>query len=133
MSGLNDRAMDFLADYITGSHITWCSVLTDTTLTTTLTTYNTYNSRKFSDYDLLVFIFGYSIENARRTIVMPSYYWQSNITIDENVLHGASASTPSSYQVCTLNVRYNSDTSIRANIGGSGAIKHLQISGAKFK
>ena len=108
------------------------SIMTDTTLTSTETTYNTYSSRKFSDYTLIIFKMGSSSSDVRRTVVLPTSLWNSGKTINENVLHGATASSVSSYSVTPITIKYNGDTSIKANVGGAGAINHLEIIGIKF-
>lgn len=108
------------------------AVISDTPLTTTASAYNTVNSRKFSDYDLLVFKLGNSVTDTRRTVVLPSNIWSSGWTINEGVLHGSTVSTPSSYQYSSFSITYKSDTSITASVNGSATITHLAIYGLKL-
>lgn len=109
------------------------SIMLDTTLSSTETTYNTYSSRKFSDYTLIIFRFGASSADIRRTVVMPTSLWNSGKTINESILHGSTATSAASYNVTPIIVKYNSDTSIKANVGGAGSINHLEIVGIKFE
>ncbi len=108
------------------------SIMTDTTLSSTETTYNTYSSRKFSDYTLIIFKMGSSSSDVRRTVVVPTSLWNNGKTINESVLHGATASTASSYSVTPITIKYNNDTSIKASVGGAEAINHIEIIGIKF-
>lgn len=108
------------------------SIMVDTTLTSTETTYNTYSSRKFSDYTLIIFKMGSSSSDVRRTVVLPTSLWNSGKTINESVIHGATASSASSYSVTPITIKYNNDTSIKASVSGAVAINHLEIIGIKF-
>lgn len=108
------------------------SIMVDTTLTSTETTYNTYSSRKFSDYTLIIFKMGSSSSDMRRTVVLPTSLWNSGKTINESVIHGATASSASSYSVTPITIKYNNDTSIKASVSGAVAINHLEIIGIKF-
>lgn len=108
------------------------SIMVDTTLTSTETTYNTYSSRKFSDYTLIIFKMGSSSSDVRRTVVIPTSLWNSGKTINESVIHGATASSASSYSVTPITIKYNNDTSIKASVSGAVAINHLEVIGIKF-
>ena len=108
------------------------SIITLNTLTSTEQTFNTYGGRKFSDYDLYIFTFGSSDKNFRRTVVLTKSQWQSGANIDEGVLHGASTSTASSYDYCGIVVNYNTDTSIKAKVFGSGSINKFSVIGIKY-
>lgn len=101
-------------------------------LTTTNTEYSTTYSRKFSDYDLLIFRIGYGADNARRTVVLPTNNWYSGASINESILHGASSGHASDYDITTIGVNFNSDTSIKASVGGEGLINTLKIYGIKL-
>ena len=101
-------------------------------LTTTNTEYSTTYSRKFSDYDLLIFRIGYGADNVRRTVVMPTNNWYSGASINESILHGASSGHASDYDITTIGVNFNSDTSIKASVGGEGLINTLKIYGIKL-
>lgn len=101
-------------------------------LTTTETSYNTVASRKFSDYDLLIFRIGYGADNIRRTVVMPTNNWYSGATINESILHGSSSGHASDYDITTIGVNFNSDTSVKASVGGEGLINTLKIYGVKL-
>ncbi len=117
---------------VNGKKIIAQALLSDTALTTTATDYNTVSNRKFSDYDLIVFKLGNSLTDTRRTVVLPSNIWSSGWTINEGVLHGSTASTPSSYQYSSFSMTYKSDTSITASVSGSATIAHLAIYGLKL-
>lgn len=108
------------------------SIITLDTLTSTEQTFNTFGGRKFSDYDLYIFTFGSSDKNFRRTVVLTKSQWQSGANIDEGVLHGASTSTASSYDYCGIVVNYNTDTSIKAKVFGSGSINKFSVIGIKY-
>lgn len=108
------------------------SIITLDTLTSTEQTFNTYGGRKFSDYDLYIFAFGSSDKNFRRTVVLTKSQWQSGANIDEGVLHGANTSTASSYDYCGIVVNYNTDTSIKAKVFGSGSINKFSVIGIKY-
>ena len=117
---------------VDGKKIIAQALVSDTVLTTTARDYNTVSSRKFSDYDLLLFKLGNSVTDTRRTVVLPSNIWLSGWVINEGVFHGSTASTPSSYQYSSFNIAYKSDTSITASVSGSGTIAHLAIYGLKL-
>ena len=102
-------------------------------ITTTSTQYNTYNSRKFSDYDLIIFKMGSSENDIRQTVILPQSVWSSGKTITMGALHGASASTPSSYSYSNLSISYYSDTGYTALVSGSGTLNNLIIWGVKLK
>ena len=114
------------------SKITPQAILTDTPLTLAATDYNTISGRTFSDYDLLIFKMGNSLADTRRTVVLPASIWTSGCVINEGVLHGSSAATPSSYQYSSFSLTYKSDTAITALVSGSGTISHLAIYGLKI-
>ena len=103
------------------------------TLTTTSTTFDTYNSRKFSDYDLIIFKMGSSENDIRQTVVLPQTVWVSGKTINMGALHGASVSTPSSYSYSSVNIQYYSDTKYTAIASGSATLNNLIIWGVKLK
>lgn len=128
----NDQTIIGGVNEVNGKKITAQAIVADTALTTTPTDYNTVSSRKFSDYDLIVFKLGNSLTDTRRTVVLPSSIWSSGWTINEGVLHGSTASTPSSYQYSSFSISYKSDTSITASVSGSGTIAHLAIYGLKL-
>lgn len=103
------------------------SLLAATTLTTTATTYNTYNGRKFSDYDFYIFEIGAGANDVRATYEFTGATWVSGKTINCAVMHGMNTASKG-----TVTIAYNSDTSIRANCGESGAINNLRIFGVKL-
>ena len=117
---------------VAGRKCSTYSIVTLDTLTSTEQTFNTYGGRKFSDYDLYIFAFGSSDKNFRRTVVLTKSQWQSGANIDEGVLHGASTSTASSYDYCGIVVNYNTDTSIKAKVFGSGSINKFAVIGIKY-
>lgn len=128
-----DKTVPGAINEVNAKHLAAYSIMTDTTLNSTETTYNTYSSRKFSDYTIIVFKMGSSSADVRRTVVLPTSLWNSGKTINESVLHGATASTASSYSVTPITIKYNNDTSIKANVGGAEAINHIEIIGIKFE
>lgn len=134
MTGLFDRIMDWSADQAAKSpKIIWYSLITGATLTTSDATYNTYNGRKFSDYDVILFVFGVDDTDTRGTAIINQPFWTSGKQIVESILHGSAASSASSYSVGTISTKYQSDTSITARCTGSGVIKRLQVLGGKIE
>ena len=129
---------DFVADRITALETAYSnigvmhSITLDIALTTTSTDYNTYNSRKFSDYDLIIFRFGASTTDTRQTVVIPQSIWKSGQVINMGALHGSSASTPSSYSYSSVNITYKSDTSLTALASGSAMLNTLFVYGVKL-
>ena len=115
-----------------GGKIITEAIVTATTLTTTSTDYNTYSSRKFSDYDLLVFKIGYGSDDCRKSVVIPQNNWYSGASIIDQIIHGSSVSTITAYEVSNFSITYKSDTSITAVVGGSGAMNKLRVYGLKF-
>lgn len=133
-TGLIDRVMDYLADQeLKRQTITWYSLITGTTLTASDSTYNTYAGRKFSDYDVILFIFGVDDTDTRRTAIINQPFWSSGHQIAESILHGSASSSASAYSVGTIAVKYRNDTSITARYTGSGTIKRLQVLGGIIK
>ena len=102
----------------------WETIIFGTNLTTTETIYNTYNSRKFSDYDLLIFTIGASTDDIRQTHVIQSWWWINGRKILMTVMHGGNLENK-----CSINITYNSDTSIKAFVGNSGVVNYLQVFG----
>ena len=102
----------------------WETIIIGTNLTTTETIYNTYNSRKFSDYDLLIFTIGGSADDIRGTNVIQSWWWMNGRKILMAIMHGSSLENR-----CSVDITYNSDTSIKARVGNSGLINYLQVFG----
>ena len=109
------------------------SLILSTSITTTATDYNTYSSRKFSDYDLIIFKFGASAYDTRQSVVLPISEWVSGRAINMGALHGSSVSTPSSYSYSSINITYKSDTSITALASGSAGLNNLVVYGIKIK
>lgn len=101
------------------------------TIATSTTEYTTYNSRKFSDYDFYLFKIGASALDVRRTVILSKADWKSGASINEVMLHGSTASTPSSYTASTFTAGYHSDTSFDANVSGSGSLNCLTIHGIR--
>ena len=104
-------------------------VISFTTVTSTETQYNSYNSRKFSDYDYLVFTFLNGLNDIRDTKIVPRAEWTSGKQVVMNVLHGSSGSSASGFSVSGVVIKYNSDTSIKANYTGAGTIKDVIVYG----
>ena len=102
-------------------------------ITTTSTTYDTYNSRKFSDYDLIIFKMGASENDIRQTVVLPQTVWSSGKAINMGALHGASVSSVTSYSYSSINIQYYSDTKYTAIASGSATLNNLIIWGVKLK
>lgn len=123
-------------DEISAKGLAYRSLLTITAITTTSTTYNTYGGRKFSDYDILIFILtsdGYG-NDYRETKVLPAgMFAQTGKKITTQVLHGAASGNAGDYGVSSMTVEYNSDTSIKATAGGRAIVNLLQIIGIKFE
>jgi len=117
---------------LTNLHINPYSIITSQQVSTTEATYNTYDSRKFSDYDLLIFAFTNGTDDVRGTNVYPAIEWTSGKQIVFQALHGSSASSASSYSVSGLIIKYNSDTSVKASGGGANLINHFRIFGVKL-
>lgn len=109
-------------------NLKWYSALTGTTLTTTETVHNTFNGRKFSDYDVLIFLVGGSASDFRNSVIIPSALWATDKSILFTVLHGVNSENKTS-----VSISYNSDTSIKASVGISGAVNILQILGGKLE
>ena len=117
---------------LTNLHINPYSLITSQQVSTTEATYNTYDSRKFSDYDLLVFAFTNGTDDIRDSKVYPAIEWTSGKQIVFQTLHGSSASSASSYNVSGLVIKYNSDTSVKASGGGANVINNFRIFGVKL-
>lgn len=113
-------------------HINPYSIITSQQVSTTEATYNTYDSRKFSDYDLLIFAFTNGTDDIRETKVYPAIEWTTGKQIVFQTLHGSSASSASAYSVSGLVIKYNSDTSVKASGGGANTIKNFRIFGVKL-
>ena len=101
------------------------SLIIDQYITSTLTPYNTYNGRKFSDYDLLIFICKAGRFDIRRTNVEHSWFGEKYI--DEAITHGANNAN-----ISNVVFNYDSDTSIKMRTGGSNGISLVDIVGIKI-
>lgn len=101
------------------------SLVTDTTIDTSTTTLiNTYNGRKFSDYDLILFICGGTSNDFRATTIIPSSSWILSRSVYLIANHGVNLENVSS-----VNFFYGSDTSVQVNAAGAKAFTHCQIIG----
>lgn len=103
------------------------------TTSTTEATFNTYSSRKFSDYDLLSFQIMNANGDVRNTVVLPKSVWTSGWNIYLNCLHGSTASSASNYSVSGITVKYNNDTSVKAQATGAAVVKMLMVYGYKIE
>ena len=74
------------------------------TAPTTQQVMNTYNNRKFSDYDLLIFMIGNGSVNIRNALVVPTDVFKSGDSV-YIYAHGSN-------QVVEVDITYKSDTSI---------------------
>lgn len=123
-------------DEINAKGLAYRSLLTINAISTTSATYNTYGGRKFSDYDILVFILNSDVygNDYRETKVLPAgMFAQTGKKITMQVLHGAVSGNAGDYAVSSMTVEYNSDTSIKAIAGGRAIVNLLQIIGIKFE
>lgn len=123
-------------DEINAKGLAYRSLLTINAISTTSATYNTYGGRKFSDYDILVFILNSDVygNDYRETKVLPAgMFAQTGKKITMQVLHGGVSGNAGDYGVSSMTVEYNSDTSIKATAGGRAIVNLLQIIGIKFE
>lgn len=123
------RLYDILSEIISTPKVE--KITSDITISKTSSTYNLLSGKKFSDYDLLVFVVGANSTNIRRTVVVPSDQWKAGATINENMLHASEATTASSYTVSICNCTYVSDTALTMVAAAQGAINLVRIYGVK--
>lgn len=105
------------------------TLINNVTMTDTVTSYSTYGSRKISDFSYLLFLTGVSINDIRDTKIIPQSKWSSGKEVNGFVLHGSSSSSPADHRISTYSISYDSDTSIKASVGGSKVITNLFIYG----
>ena len=103
------------------------SVVTLSNVATSATTINTYNGRKFSDYDLLIFVAESTGNDYRSTGIITSSMWSSSKSIFCTSAHGASLENTSG-----IAVYYGSDTSCTAVATGNAAYTKLEVIGLRF-
>ena len=104
------------------------SLVTSATVASSGTTaLNTYSSRKFSDYDLIIFKCGTSSSEWRVSQTLPSSQWKSGASVYLTGVHGSSLENRSG-----VSFSYSSDTSANASLTGSGAFNEVQIFGVKI-
>ena len=119
-------------EWINGVKVQGHSLILGSTATTTSTVYNTYNGRKFSDYDIIVFLYGTSQNDIRDTRIMYQTMWSSGVTVRSFILHGSTSASASASQVSTTNVTYRDDTSVTASVGNSGLVNYFTIIGLRI-
>lgn len=128
ISGIGGGTVTGAISALNSKSIQIASLHTGVTLTTTNTNYSTYSSRKFSDYDLIIFQIGASANNCRRSVVLPKASWNTGgKNINEAVFHGNNLD-----QACAITISYASDTSFSAYVSGSGVINYLLVYGVKL-
>lgn len=108
------------------------SIVNNATVTTSETIYNTYNSRKFSDYQILIFLEKYTDADIRASVVIPSFMWKSGGMIPLKALHGSTAASASGYSVGGITFSYNSDTKINMFSNGSNTFTIASVVGVKL-
>lgn len=115
------------SDSLKHQEVTLHSVMTGSTISSTEATYNTYNGRKFSDYNLLIFVFGIGDTDFRGNIVINSGAWSTGRSFHFTGNHGSSLENRSS-----VDGTYVSDTSIKLKTGGSSAFTRVSCLGLKL-
>ena len=91
-------------------------------------TFKTYNSRKFSDYRVLLFTIGSSID-VRDSIVISTDTFASGAKVISTIMHNVSSSKASDYSVSVMTITYVNDTTYSITLGGTKAVKSIECVG----
>ena len=100
------------------------------TTAATAQSFSTYNDRKFSDYDLLLFVGSnsYTLKDLRATsVIYPGAFAQNGNWIGLLCFHGATFNDKSG-----LTITYTSETSVTAYMSGSSALCYFTIIGVEI-
>lgn len=106
------------------------------TLSTTEKVFNTYDNRKFSDFKFIIIRWGLGTNvsslNTRHTAIIDISNWREGSSYTTTCLHGSDSQAATNYNVTTLSITYNNDTSVKAKVGGASVINVFDIIGYKL-
>ena len=88
---------------------------------------NTYDNRKFSDYNILIFVIGSNDINTRNTIILPREVFVNANGSVYIFAHGSN-------QLVEVDIKYNNDTSIKIHqdvATGNPFTPYIRIYGIK--
>ena len=113
-------------------HLQYDTLLNNQDTTTTETSYNLSSGKKFSDYQILIFEQRYDVSDTRYSMMVQGIGWVTGRVLYLNCLHGSTAASASTYNVSGITVKYNSDTSFKAQATGAAGVKKVSVFGIKL-
>lgn len=113
-------------------HLQYDTLLNNQDTTTTETSYSLSSGKKFSDYQILIFEQRYDVSDTRYSMMVQGIGWVTGRVLYLNCLHGSTAASASTYNVSGITVKYNSDTSFKAQATGAAGVKKVSVFGIKL-
>lgn len=126
------EAIDEIKQSLSDLHLQYDTLLNNQDTTTTETSYNLSSGKKFSDYQILIFEQRYDVSDTRFSIMIQGIGWVTGRVLYLNCLHGSTAASASTYNVSGITVKYNSDTSFKAQATGAAGVKKVSVFGIKL-